>query len=353
MNRSTLSALLLVTAFPACLDQRSDATPDAETQADTTAPDGATPPPDGTAPADTITPETEVQADVDTPDDTAGPIPDLEIVNPGAAQIISDFETTTVLPQSVARLSVSASAELGENLRYRWSVVQPVGSVSLFMPSNEEPTPTFEMNVAGNYTFYVQVLDANAVPDQVLATASLFMRAVPGSDLHITLTWRTPGDPDESNVGGDAGFSVGTDADLHVLRTDRNKTWFDPSDDCYWESPTQTWASSTEGSVSLDRDDTDGAGPENANLSGLLPATLSVGVHYWNDWNYGNSFATVRIYLRGELVETWADVELVNGDLWHSHTIDGATGAVTRVTVTGSDAPSITPQYPINSGLPF
>jgi hypothetical protein len=347
-----------MTAFPACLDQRSDAAPDAETQADTTTPDGATPAdttsPDGTSPADTTTPDIEVQADVDAPDDTSGPIPDIEVVNPGAAQIISDFETTTVLPQSVARLSVSTSSELGASLRYRWSVDQPVGSVSRFAPSDEDPTPTFEMNVAGDYTFHVQVLDANAVPDQVLATASLFMRAVPGSDLHITLTWRTPGDPDESDFGGAANYSNGTDVDLHVLRTDRGKTWFDWADDCYWESPVQSWvAGSPEVSVSLDRDDTDGAGPENANLSGLLPATLSVGVHYWSDWGYGKSFATVRIYHRGELIETWADVELFNGDLWHSHTIDGATGVVTRVTAPGSDAPSVTPQYPINPNMPF
>ena len=346
VNRSTLSALLLVATFPACLDQRSDATPDAETQADTTSPDTATQ-------ADTTLPSGDTQADVEPSGDTSGPLSDAEIVNPGAAQIISDFETTTVLPQSVARLSVSTSSELGESLRYRWSVQQPVGSVSRFVPSNEDPTPTFEMNVAGDYTFYVQVLDANAVPDQVLATASLFMRAVPGSDLHISLTWRTPGDPDESDTGGGGGFSAGSDVDLHVLRTDRGKTWFNWDDDCYWESPTQSWAPSTEGSVSLDRDDTDGAGPENTNLSGWLPASLSVGVHYWSDWGYGKSLATVRIYLRGELIEEWSDVEIRNGDLWHSHTIDGATGAATRVTVAGSDAPSITPEYPINTGLPF
>jgi hypothetical protein len=182
------------------------------------------------------------------------------------------------------------------------------------------------------------------------------MRAVPGSDLHISLTWRTPGDPDESDTGQGMGFSAGSDVDLHLLRTDDGKAWFDWDDDCFWDGPARSWGerySTDEMKPTLDRDDTDGAGPENINVPVLRPASLSVGVHSWNDWGYGKSFATVRIYLRGELIEEWAEVEIRNGDLWHSHTIDGATGAVTRVTLPGADTPNITPQYPIPSGPAF
>lgn len=264
-------------------------------------------------------------------------------VAPTRVQIISNFEIATVAPQSVMRLGLEVPPELGGAVRYRWSAVQPLGSVSRFAPSDEDPTPSFEMNVAGSYAFHVQILDADPSSGQVLGSASLFMRAVPVSDLHVSLTWRTPGDPDESDVGAGSDFSAGSDLDLHLLRTNNGRTWFHETDDCYWNNPFPSWAGATSPTATLDRDDTDGAGPENINVAALTSGSLAVGVHYWKEWGYGPAFATVRIYLRGELVEEWSDVELVERDMWHSHNIDGATGAVTRVTIPDSDAPQILP----------
>ena len=82
----------------------------------------------------------------------------------------------------------------------------------------------------------------------------------------------------------------------------------------------------------LDRDDTDGAGPENVNLN--IPEeglTYRVGVHYWNDHGFGPSLATVRVYIYTSLVFSVTDVELVNHDLWEVAEIKWPSGQVDPV----------------------
>jgi len=72
-----------------------------------------------------------------------------------------------------------------------------------------------------------------------------------------------------------------------------------------------------------------------------------VGVHYWNDWGYSESFATVRVFIDGVLRDQWEGVEMVNDDMWDSHYIDWPSGTVTRI---GSE-PRITPSYR-STGVP-
>jgi len=95
----------------------------------------------------------------------------------------------------------------------------------------------------------------------------------------------------------------------------------------------------------LDRDDTDGAGPENLNLSQPeFGATYRVAAHYWDAWGFGGSKATIRVYIYGQLREQWANVQLVQGDLWDALTIGWPSQAVTRITSGGTN-PSITPNF--------
>ena len=67
---------------------------------------------------------------------------------------------------------------------------------------------------------------------------------------------------------------------------------------------------------SLDRDDTDGAGPENVNLGQPENVCYEIGVHYWAAHGFGNSFATVRIYLYGTLAFEASHVELTPKAMW-------------------------------------
>jgi len=52
----------------------------------------------------------------------------------------------------------------------------------------------------------------------------------------------------------------------------------------------------------LDLSDEDGAGPEIVNLHIPEDVVYKVGVHYWEDWDYGDSYATVRVYSFEELI---------------------------------------------------
>ncbi len=68
----------------------------------------------------------------------------------------------------------------------------------------------------------------------------------------------------------------------------------------------------------MDLDDTDGAGPENFNLSHLTSgASYDVGVHYWDPHDLGTSYASIRIWVHGELVHTVEGVAMQGLDLWH------------------------------------
>lgn len=327
MMLTRLASIALVFAVSACLETREGSLEN-DTRLDTTTnPDADTTPDDGQPESDT-SPDgsTDTRPDTEPPDSTG---PELDTTRTFA--IVTNAESETVIPQTSLHLTAEGLPEGA--VGYRWSVIQPEGSASVFRPSASVLTPSFELNVAGTYTFILEVFDGEG---QVVGTARYTMVVVPVSDLHISLTWNTPNDPDETNTGNNAG----SDLDLHVLRTDLGGTWFDITHDTFWDSPS-SGAPGAPQRPSLDRDDTDGAGPENANLASLSGATYAVGVHYWDDHDFGSSFATVRIYLRGQLVEEWSNVELEHRDFWHSHNID-ADGTVTRV---GHGAPVIEPNY--------
>ena len=320
----TVSTLTLVFAVSACLDSRTGTleSDTSDTRPDTTSSEV----------------DTGVQDDTGLEDgtslDSADTAPSLD-TTPIVFSIVSGTASATVVPQTVVRLSSQGLPDGA--IAYRWSVIQPEGSVSVFTPSAFVADPSFEMNVAGVYTFILEVLDGDG---QVLGTARYTMSVVPVSDLHVSVTWRTPNDPDETDTGSAGNHrSAGSDLDLHLLRTDLGGTWFDIAHDTFWDSP---GGAAPDGSPrpSLDRDDTDGGGPENINFTSPGGGTFAVGVHYWDAWGYGSAFATVRIYVRGQLVEEWANVELEDRELWHSHHID-MTGADIVVTRVGGGNPAI------------
>ena len=255
----------------------------------------------------------------------------------------------TAPPGVTVQLGADLAPELEEGVTgFQWSVDQPPGSAALFVPSASVRSPTFEAWVVGTYTFHLDVIDTQG---QVRRAGSYLMAVRPADGLHVELTWQTPGDPDETDTGGSAGFSAGSDVDLHLLHPNANGRFFDWTYDCYWETVNPEWgAFGPTDNPALDRDDTDGAGPEVISLEHTEALTYRVGVHYWSDWSYGPANATVRIYLDGLLQDEWT-VHVRSGDMWESHTIDAATGVVTRLLA--GEGPVITPEYPVNTGLPF
>ena len=280
-----------------------------------------------------------------------GPHPDCPMA------VIGVEEGEEVVPQTMLHLvGDGSSASEGTVARWEWTVEQPVGSASVFMPSSQFPNPQFEANVAGTYTFHLTVWDAQNRRSCVAATYEVLV--IPDEALHIELIWHTPGDDDESDTGPFAG----SDVDLHFLHPDAPSDpsapdldfdglpdpYFDQPYDCYWFNPHPDWAdfgSTNDDDPGLDRDDTDGAGPENINLN--VPEggrRYEVAVHYWNDHGYGAALATVRIYIYQTLVFEVADVRLINHDLWCAAYIDWPSGAVTPCE-NEAGAPRITPNY--------
>jgi len=243
-----------------------------------------------------------------------------------------------VPPQTTMKLSGEGSLpNEGVITEWSWDVTQPLGSKSVFFPSAAAPQVDFEVNVSGKYTFRLEVLDSEAwscVP------AEREVIVIPDEAIHVELTWETPQDADPT----DEGKGAGTDLDLHFVHWNnaavnpngedlyppgngdgQPEGYFDDIWDCFWFYPTRDWGVPGLGDddPSLDRDDLDGAGPENLNLNAPeAGVTYKVGVHYWNDWGYGLSTPTVNIYLFGSLKELVTGCPLSRYDMWEVGTIE-------------------------------
>lgn len=236
-----------------------------------------------------------------------------EIVDDEAAPTIVVAEGSHVIPQTVVHLDVHDDDADDPVTAWSWSVVQPEGSKSVFANANIQ-RPRFEANVAGDYTFTVQL----TTRARGVLTATYLLRVVPEAGLHIELLWRTPGDANEVDEGAVPGDmrSAGSDLDVHVV-SPVETPWFDAQRDCYWLHKTPTWDALGVGQLpTLDRDDTDGAGPENINVDAPpLDACYRVGVHYWDAWSYGPAEAVLRVYVDG-VRTTELRRMMVEHDLW-------------------------------------
>ena len=275
----------------------------------------------------------------------------VEVECPTAVILVQEGDE--VIPQTKLHLAGSQSyAAVGGIENYEWTVNQPVGSLSVFLPSATSPDPTFQANVAGTYIFHLRVWDQNGDESCVPAEYAVFVN--PDEAIHVELLWDTPNDPEQTDEGPEAG----ADLDMHFLHPfatgedidgdGEPDGWFDQPFDCYWFNPHPNWASidpMINDDPGLDRDDTDGAGPENVNLNvpqeGLV---YKVGVHYWNDHGYGPSYATVRIYIYSTLVFQISDVELVGLDMWEVATIGWPSGQVDLILNSGGNY-KIMPNY--------
>jgi hypothetical protein len=265
--------------------------------------------------------------------------------------IIKCAEGDEVIPQTVLHLFGDESyASSGTIMKWEWSIEQPLGSQSVFVPSKTFPNPTFEANVAGVYAFSLTVWDQTNTPSCIPATYEVIV--IPDEAIHIELLWYTPDDPDETDTGPEAG----SDLDLHFLHPwaagpdldgdGQPDGYFDMPFDCFWFNAHPNWGSydpAINDDPGLDRDDTDGAGPENINLDIPENVVYKVGIHYWNDHGYGAAFATVRVYIYAQLVYEVTDVKLVDSDMWEVCTVEWPSGKVQVITTVGGY--KITPEY--------
>jgi hypothetical protein len=267
-------------------------------------------------------------------------------------------EGEEVIPQTVIHLDGRQSfAPFGSIRDYFWSVTAPDGIARpILIPSFTDPRPVAELNAVGLYTFGLKVRDefGNSSGSGSCPDASFQVLVQPDQAIHVELTWVTPGDADET----DTGEGNGTDLDLHFAHQNAvgpdldgdtvPDPWFDRTWDVFWYNKAPQWGSfdpAVRDDPSLDRDDVDGAGPENMNLA--IPedgTTYKIAVHYWNDYGFGPANATVKVFHYADEVYAATLPNMNRLDMWCVGEIHWPTPAVTRCAEEGQPE-WITPNY--------
>jgi hypothetical protein len=242
-----------------------------------------------------------------------------------------------VIPQTEIVLDAACSTAPAPHViaSWNWTVSQPNFSFSLLKPSSKSKQVSFQPNLAGKYTFTLDVADDAG---NVACKPAVFeLIVVPDDMVHVELTWDTPGDPDKTDEGQDPITKqfVGSDMDLHTAHDhalqvagqkdlDKNgepDPWWAPGCDCFWFAKKPKWgdAGDLDDDPRLDRDDTDGWGPENLNIK--VPEkgrVYHLGVHYSADSKFGVSTPRVRVFLDASLQPQFdlLGPVMATNDLW-------------------------------------
>lgn len=213
-------------------------------------------------------------------------------------------------------------------IEYRWSIVKAPAGFSLgFEGGPRRQNTGIQLALVGDYTFELTVTDKHG--REACEPARVDVRARSDRALIVELVWRTPSDLDET----DTGTGAGTDLDLHLLAGSNNAFWTDRfgttnplhgGTDCHFSNLTPNWGNQTsaDDDPALDRDDTDGGGPEQINIkrpaftNGQQPDGYSkpyqVGVYFWESHGFAPPvLAQVRVYLDGSDVPSviWPTVD--------------------------------------------
>lgn len=266
---------------------------------------------------------------------------------------ITCAEGTTVIPQTNLHLgAATSSGKQYSATAWQWTVRQPEGSKSVFVPASTHPNPTFQANMAGMYVFSLELWGMGGTPAPHPAVYEV--EVIPDEAIHVELLWHNPEDPDETDTGPEAG----ADMDLHFKHPwaagpdldgdGESDGWFDIPFDAFWFNAHPNWGSydpAIDDDPGLDRDDTDGAGPENINID--IPegnVTYVAGVHYWNDHGYGPALTRVRVFIYGKLIYEANNVLLNHSDMWEVCTIEWPSGKVKAIALRDGQ-PKITPDY--------
>ncbi|MFP4598444.1 MAG: choice-of-anchor D domain-containing protein [Persicimonas sp.] len=232
-------------------------------------------------------------------------------------------DTIETIPLNTVEFDGSDSNDPDGSIdRYEWTILsRPNGSTQRLTPDSSVENPRLFLDLAGVYEVELKVYDdegAASCGDPAVIT----IIAEPDDDVHVQLVWDTPSDPDQTD-------DHGTDLDLHYVHP--NGRWNESPWDIFWRNRTADWDDNGSG-PSLDIDDTNGAGPENINHSGLDNLTYRTGVYYYSDSGLGASYATARVYVRGQL-----ELEIKNkympgtGSFWDVATIQWPSGDVVPI----------------------
>lgn len=231
------------------------------------------------------------------------------------------MEAVQIPPLAKVELRGTGSTDPdGSVEEFAWSVLEfPARALADPTDASQGQTVAPVHNV-GSYSFEL------LVTDDAGATAADTVEVVttPTEDVYVELTWETEADPNLDDI-------VGTDLDLHLLHPDG--AWGEAPHDVFWFNPDPDWGVPGDASddPSMPRADSDGAGPEVIDYSNLESGTTyRVGVHYFNDDDFGESTATTKIFVAGELEASYSRI-LQDGEFWEVATIEAPSLTVEEV----------------------
>ena len=293
-----------------------------------------------------------------------------------------------IVPQSPLTLdsnkSFGAAGTLKTVEKRKWTVVKkpPGAEGQSFHPNDTAAKVQFGalskskagkmevlVNVAGEYVFALKVVDTAGTEGCSIAEAQVLV--IPEESIHVELLWDTPGDQDKT----DTDSKDGADLDLHFAHPNamlsktcnpknpemcdgkaclcqpdldldgKSDPFFHGLYDCYWFNSSPNWgAANPDDNPGLDLDDTNGWGPENLNLLTPENQKYTVGVHSWDDHGFGDSVATVNIYILGSLKGTYTR-PMTMCDMWWVKLIEWPSGALLDVPGATDAKGKVTPKY--------
>lgn len=292
----------------------------------------------------------DAQADTPTSADAVDASVDVSATGKCPTAVVQVVEGEAVVPQTILHLNGASSfadpSVVGGIPTWQWTVQSPKGSASAFLPNDHVAAPTFQTNVAGKYTFCLDVWDLAG--QRSCEPSCQVVNVLLDAAIAVELYW--PITPDAA---------TSTQLDLHfahpyAVQSDldgdgKPDPWYDPTYDCFWANLNPNW-----GSLDPDIDDDPHSGADNGvqHVRLALPEdghTYSVGVHDFQDAGFGATAATLNIYVYGQLVWNMTSTPLQTLDLWYAARISWPDGEVT--TMAGKPGPGpyaslfITPCY--------
>jgi predicted small lipoprotein YifL len=283
------------------------------------------------------------RTDVDEDADTAEMPPDAADASPDSSGECGSFavECRGVETGDPFRDSSHVPPEWEVECRVRWDEEPTVSDFEIVWSLEDRPDGS-DGSVESNGSEAIVFVDepgeylvAVEVASGSLCTASAGANVIARGryGLIISLTWETPADPDRA----DRGVGVGADMDLHFLHPDG--CWGQSPWDINYLNKEADWGDpgSADDDPVMDRDDSDGWGPENILWSEPVAGSFRIAVHYYKDWGYGPSTATVRIRVFGVLVAELGPMELeASDDWWIAGAYHHPSGEVTAINETYS-----------------
>lgn len=204
-----------------------------------------------------------------------------------------------------------------EIVEMEWSLVSAPPGSDATLADPTRPKPEFLVDLAGEYVFELTVMNDAGVWDPTPDTVTIV--AVPLDGFYVQLTW-----------------DAATDLDLHLLNG--GSDLFETGDCNYCNTSPRWGAPGTADDPSLDRDDTNGYGPETITIDDPADDVYTAAVHFFGGRNSDDcrdhcdpSVATVRVFLSGVEVAAFSRELTTQDDVWTVASITWPTGAVAEI----------------------